>query len=80
MANFYNSKRLQRVGRLLLSKRWYNTQQINIRARVLAVNSCVDELRDNGWKIECRSRYINGYRVYEYQAQKVPARHREWLK
>lgn len=53
-ANLEKSQRLQRVLDLLSDGRPYSTLDIIIGAGVCAVNSCVAELRANGFDIRCR--------------------------
>ncbi|GAB4112864.1 MAG: hypothetical protein Fur0019_19280 [Tibeticola sp.] len=48
------SERLQRVLALLEDEREHTTLDIVIGAGVCAVNSCVAELRANGYDIACR--------------------------
>jgi hypothetical protein len=48
------SARLQRVAALLSDGREYSTLDIVIGASVCAVNSCIAELRENGFRIACR--------------------------
>lgn len=48
-----NSARLQRVFNLLADGRSYSTIDIIMGAGVCAVNSCISELRDNGYQIDC---------------------------
>lgn len=53
-AKIDNSPRLQRVADLLADGEWHSTLDIIIGAGVCAVNSCVAELRANGYPIACR--------------------------
>lgn len=53
-ARLEKSERLQRVAALLEDGRWHSTLDIVIGAGVCAVNSCVAELRANGFDIACR--------------------------
>ena len=53
-ARLENSARLRRVADLLADGREYSTLDIIMGAGVCAVNSCVAELRDNGFFITCR--------------------------
>ena len=53
-ARLENSARLRRVADLLADGREYSPLDINMGAGVCAVNSCVAELRDNGFIITCR--------------------------
>lgn len=52
-AKIENSPRLKRVFKLLMSGKEFTTRQIMRRADVCAVNTCADELRDNGLDIKC---------------------------
>lgn len=47
------SARLQRVLALLSDGRAHTTRDIVRRARVMAVNACVSELRTHGAEIDC---------------------------
>lgn len=49
-----NSARLQRVLNVLLDRRAHTTRDIIRDACVCAVNSCISELRANGYNISCR--------------------------
>jgi len=51
-ANADRSERLQRVDRLLSDGLWHSTRDIVEKAYVMAVNSCISELRQNGRNIE----------------------------
>jgi hypothetical protein len=53
-ARLETSPRLQRVAALLSDGREYSTLDIVIGASVCAVNSCIAELRANGFRIACR--------------------------
>jgi hypothetical protein len=53
-ARLANPPRQQRVLRLLSSGREYSTRDIVQLAGVLAVNSIVSELRQNGVPVTCR--------------------------
>jgi biotin operon repressor len=63
-AKLDKSHRLQRVLSVLQDGRPHSTMEISRRANVLAVNSCIAELRDNGIAIEssCEKR-IWWYRI-----------------
>jgi len=54
-AKLSKSDRLQRVRNALTKAvpGWLSTLQISQRARVLAVSTCVAELRKNGMRISC---------------------------
>ena len=62
-ATLEGSERLQRVAYLLSDYREYTTRQIVKQADVCAVNTIVQELRENGLKIACRciTRGVYGY-------------------
>jgi len=51
-ARLEKSPRLQRVYEYLTDNGWRSTRDIMIHAEVCAVNSCISELRDNGFDIE----------------------------
>jgi len=53
-ARLEQSARLQRVLALLADGAEYSTLDIIIGAGVCAVNSCVAELRANGYDVRCR--------------------------
>ena len=53
-ARIDKSPRLQRVLGLLYGGKWHSTMDIIQSAKVCAVNSIVSELRDNGYKIDCK--------------------------
>ncbi|ANT39878.1 hypothetical protein RGUI_0807 [Rhodovulum sp. P5] len=67
-----SSPRLQRVLALLRDGRPHTTRDIVRRARVMAVNACVAELRVHGAVIHCRARRVNGARRYYYTMLKEP--------
>jgi len=62
-ATLEGSKRLQRVAYMLSDYREYTTRQIVKQADVCAVNTIVQELRENGLNIACRciTRGVYGY-------------------
>jgi hypothetical protein len=68
------SARLQRVLRVLSDGREHTTRDIVRRARVMAVASCVAELRVRGAEIECRQDRLGTppVRVWLYKLTKVP--------
>jgi hypothetical protein len=69
------SPRLQRVLSLLGDGRPHTTRDIVRRARVMAVNACVAELRTHGAEIGCRVEVLpNGQRRYYYTMTKGPDR------
>lgn len=53
-AKIENSDRLRRVLAVLSDGQPHSTLEIIAYARVCAVNSCIAELRMNGFRIECR--------------------------
>lgn len=53
-ANVEKSVRLQKVLWVLWDKLPHTTREIIYRSGQCAINTCVDELRDNGYKIECQ--------------------------
>lgn len=53
-ARIETSDRLQRVLLLLADGREYSTLDIVMAAGVCAVNSCIAELRANGYDIRCQ--------------------------
>lgn len=69
------SPRLQRVLQLLSDGRPHTTREIVRKARVMAVNACVSELRFHGAEIQCRAvRLPNGQRRFYYTMTKGPDR------
>lgn len=66
-AKLENSPRLQRVLTVLEKAKQLTTRQIVMRANVCAVNSCIAELRANGYDIACtcigRGRFV--YRLMD---------------
>ena len=67
-ARLESSLRLQRVHKLLSDGQEYSTLQIAIRADVCAVNSCVSELRAQGYEIQCRQICSpQGQRIWLYR-------------
>ena len=69
-----SSPRLQRVLRLLADGRPHTTRDIVRRARVMAVNACISELRSHGAEIACvRQAAANGLGwVWYYTMTKGP--------
>jgi hypothetical protein len=59
-----NSPRLQRLLSALGDGLWHGTRQLVQTAEVMAVNSAVAELRENGVSVECR---CVGRGRYEYR-------------
>ena len=68
-AKLDNSPRLQRVAALLSDGIERSTLDIVSGAKVCAVNSCVAELRANGFYIECRQIRdpATGQRIWLYR-------------
>lgn len=66
------SPRLQRVRALLSDGRPHTTREIVRKARVMAVNACVAELRQHGAEIDCRSEIVGGRRRFFYTMTKGP--------
>lgn len=68
-----DSPRLQRVLALLRDGRSYTTRQIVRGAHVMAVNSCISELRQHGAVIDCELRVSkSGARRHYYTMTKGP--------
>lgn len=66
------SPRLQRVMALLSDGQQHTTRDIVRRARVMAVNACVSELRAHGAEIDCTQRLKDGQRLFYYRMTKGP--------
>lgn len=66
------SPRLQRVLALLSDGREHTTRDIVRRARVMAVNACISELRVHGAQIDCQRRRHMGAWRYFYRMTKGP--------
>lgn len=66
------SPRLQRVLKLLSDGRPHTTRDIVRKARVMAVNACVSELRHHGAEIICAQRMVNDQRLFSYTMTKAP--------
>lgn len=64
--------RLQRVLSVLSDGREHTTRDIVRRARVMAVNACVSELRVHGAQILCSARFVMGARRFYYRMTKGP--------
>lgn len=62
------SPRLQ----LLRDGRPHTTRDIVRRARVMAVNACISELRHHGADIHCAAQIVNGQRRFYYTMIKEP--------
>lgn len=68
------SPRLQRVLALLADGRPRTTREIVRKARVMAVNACVSELRQHGAEIVCTVQVVNGQRRFFYTMTKAPTK------
>jgi hypothetical protein len=69
-----DSPRLQRVLTLLLDGKPHSTRDIVRRARVMAVNACIAELRHHGAEIKCVKQAApngSGWRFF-YTMTKAP--------
>ena len=66
-AHLDTSPRLQRVLGFLSDRREHTTRDIVIGAQVCAVNSCIAELRMNGFDITCRQDMVEGRRYWHYR-------------
>lgn len=55
-AKLEHSPRLQRLLSVLRQGRWYSTRELVKLAEVMAINSAADELRANGFNVECERR------------------------
>ena len=66
-ASVERSPRLQRVLSLLRTGRAYTTREISSMADVCAVNSCVAELRANGYDIPCFTKTVRGRKRWFYR-------------
>ncbi|MCU9850382.1 hypothetical protein OEZ60_20565 [Defluviimonas sp. WL0024] len=67
-----SSPRLQRVLAVLKDGQEHTTRAIVRKARVMAVNACVAELRAHGAEIECSPRIVKGQRRFYYRMKKGP--------
>ena len=72
-ARLSKSPRLQRVLAVLKRGGWWSTRELIREADVCAVNSCVAELRDNGFDIQCRHRMDSGGRLFFYRLERKEA-------
>lgn len=68
-ARLDNSPRLQRLLKFLSDCKPHTTREIFIGADICAVNTAVDELRENGFDVPCKLREVkkDSSRIYEYQ-------------
>ncbi|MBL9057472.1 MAG: hypothetical protein JNJ84_14490 [Rhodobacteraceae bacterium] len=67
------SPRLQRVLALLADGRPHTTRDIVRRAKVMAVNACISELRHHGAEITCSQQVVKDQRRFSYTMTKAPA-------
>ena len=67
-----HSPRLQRVLALLRDGRPHTTRDVVRRARVMAVNACMSELRHHGAEIVCTQQFVDGKRRFFYTMTKGP--------
>lgn len=67
-ARVTHSARLRRVLTVLEDGREHTTLQLVRRARVCAINSIIDELRANGYRITCQRRGDRWYYHLEAEA------------
>lgn len=68
-AKLSKSDRLKRVLRVLRKGGAYTTRDLIRKAHVAAVNSCVSELRDNGYRISCKCFGSGESRVFRYMLE-----------
>lgn len=66
------SPRLQRALKLLSDGRPHSTRDVVRKARVMAVNAVVSELRHHGAEILCSQQVVNGQRRFFYTMTKAP--------
>jgi hypothetical protein len=66
------SPRLQRALAVLSDGRPHTTRDMVRRARVMAVNAVVAELRHHGAEITCSQQYVDGQRRFFYTMTKAP--------
>ena len=76
-ASVYRSERLRRVRDVLADHREHSTRDIVLEADVCAVNSCVSELRAQGYVIHCRRAVVDGARRWLYRLE-APAQPSLW--
>ena len=55
-ARLEHSPRLQRLLAVLRQGGWYSTRDLVKQAEVMAINSAADELRANGFEVQCERR------------------------
>jgi hypothetical protein len=66
------SPRLQRVLELLSDGKPHTTRDVVRKARVMAVNACVSELRHHGAEIVCTQQVVHDQRRFSYTMTKAP--------
>jgi hypothetical protein len=66
------SPRLQRTLKLLSDGRPHTTLEIVRKARVMAVNAVVSELRHHGAEFVCIQQFVNDERRFFYTMTKAP--------
>jgi hypothetical protein len=66
------SPRLQRALKLLSDGRPHTTRDVVRKARVMAVNAVVAELRHHGAEIICTQQHVDGHRRFFYTMTKAP--------
>jgi hypothetical protein len=71
-ARIASSARLQRVANLLADGRPHSSRDIVRKAKVVAVSSCIAELRVNGAVIACEQRNDERGRRWIYTMTKGP--------
>lgn len=60
------------MAQLLSDGREYSTRDIVRKARVMAVNACIAELRAHGAEIACSRRFVGDQRRFYYRMTKGP--------
>ena len=71
-ASIARSPRLRRVADFLAGGAEHSTLEIVTGARVCAVNSCIAELRANGYNISCRQITGPDGRIWLYRMASKP--------
>lgn len=66
-AKLEHSPRLQQLLSVLRQGRWYSTRELVKLAEVMAINSAADELRENGFDVQCERRGQYWYPVYIHE-------------
>ena len=67
-----SSSRLQRALKVLSDGRPHTTRDLVRKARVMAVNAVVAELRHHGAEIICTQQVVNAQRRFFYTMTKAP--------